>query len=77
LETPFLYTDLTIAGDYLFVHGWTETVIVKTGREFRVVAVCPHEPSMSNLVFDGDRMYLRAVGHLYCIGAKTPGEGPQ
>jgi hypothetical protein len=70
METPFIYTDLTIAGDHLFVHGWKETVILQTGPEYHVVAVCPHEPSMSNLVFDRNRMYLRSLGHLWCIGAQ-------
>lgn len=75
-EVPFVYTDLTIAGDYLFVHGWTETAIVKAGRKFQVVAVNPHEPSMSNLVFDGDRMYLRGLRHLWCIGGPADGKPP-
>ncbi|MBL8798480.1 MAG: PQQ-binding-like beta-propeller repeat protein [Planctomycetia bacterium] len=71
MELPFIYTDLTIAGDYLFIHGWTETVIVKTGKEYAVEAVCPHEPSMCNLIFDQERMYLRSLGHLWCIGPKS------
>lgn len=67
-ETPFLYTDLALAGGYIFIHGWTETVIVKAGPEFQVVSVNPHEPSMSNLVLDGDRLYLRGLDHLWCLG---------
>jgi hypothetical protein len=77
MELPFLYTELAIVGDYLFVHGWRETVIVQTGRECRVVAVCPHEPSMSNLVFDRERVYLRSLGHLWCISSQETKREPQ
>ena len=72
LESPFVYTDLIIAGDYLFVHGWKHTAILKTGKAFQLVAVCPHEASMSNLVFDGERMYLRSLERLWCFAPTAP-----
>jgi hypothetical protein len=67
-ETPFLYTDLALAGGYIFIHGWTETVIIKAGTAFQVVGVCPHEESMSNLLFYRNRIYLRGLKHLWCLG---------
>jgi hypothetical protein len=69
-EVPFLYTDLVLAGGHVFVHGWTETVVVKAGTKFEVVAVNPHAPSMSNLIFDGDRLYLRGLEYLWCLGGR-------
>ena len=65
-----LNRDLALAGGHLFIHGWTETVIVKAGTTFEVVGVCPHEESMSNLLFVKDRIYLRGLTHLWCLGTR-------
>ncbi len=68
LELNQLYASITVAGDYLFACGTDgQTVVCEPGREFKEVARNQLENSGSCPVFAGNRMYLRARKHLYCI----------
>ena len=71
--------------DLYFASGWGDQgtcVVIEPGRTFKQVArlriEAPlvwngsqrQEATISNPVFEGDRMYYRAECHLYCIGPK-------
>ena len=72
----------TLAGKYIYIWGNQGVcVVLEPGRTFKQVArrriECPvvwrdqrQETTMSNPIFEGDRMYYRAEHNLYCIGAK-------
>ena len=63
------YPSVTLAGNYLFVgfKGGT-TIVIAPGRTYEQVARNELEEYRSSPVFIGDRMYLRGMKHLYCIG---------
>jgi outer membrane protein assembly factor BamB len=75
-----------LGGKYLFVFGNNgASVVIEPGRTFRQVAKNKieslvsvghwgerQERFVSNPVFDGDRLYIRGEGHLYCLqGGRT------
>jgi outer membrane protein assembly factor BamB len=72
----------TLAGKYIYIWGNQGTcVVLKPGRTFEQVARNrlesfsadwpPHqEATMTNPVFEGDRMYYRGEYTLYCVGPK-------
>ncbi len=63
------YPSVTLAGEHLFLSREDGTTVVMTlGREPKQVAVNKLELFRSCPVFSGKRMYVRAAGHLYCIG---------
>ncbi len=64
------YTSVTIAGNLIYFVGMDgSVVIVKPGRAYEEIARNKVEKSVrSNPVFEGERMYLRAPGNLYCFG---------
>ncbi len=63
------YPSVTIAGDNVFVSGDEGiTVIFAHGPQYQELAVNTLEPFRSSLVFEGDRMYVRTLQNLYCIG---------
>jgi HEAT repeat protein len=74
LHSPHIYGDLAIAGDYLYVPGCERTAVLRVGKQFDLLAVNEHEPMVGTLVFDGDRIYVRGVDHLYCLGGPNPTE---
>ena len=81
LHGPHVYGDLTIAGDYLYVPGAERTAVLRVGKQFDLLAINKHEPMVGTLVFDGDRIYLRGVDRLYCLGGpkateRTPSVKP-
>jgi len=64
-----VYPSIAAAGDHVFVSSDNGTTIVlKAQREYEEVAKNRLETFRSCPVFVGDRIYIRAVNHLYCIG---------
>ncbi len=68
-NTNSVYSSVTLGGDHIFI-GCEEgtTLVLKPGRTYSEVARNNLEPFRSTPVFSGDRMYLRGLRHLYCIG---------
>lgn len=67
----YVYTSPTLIGDIVFVAGENGTVyLLKTGREFKQVAKVEFEPMRSCPVAIGERLYIRGLEHMYCIGKK-------
>jgi PQQ-like domain len=73
-------TSPTLAGKYIYLmDNQGGTVVIEPGREYKEVARSILEESrdgkeqvqmVSTPVFEGERMYFRSPGYLYCIGAK-------
>ena len=64
-----VYTALSLAGGLLFAGAISgEFVVFKPGRTYDEVARNDLEPLRSTPVFDGQRMYVRGLDHVYCIG---------
>lgn len=69
-----------LAGKYIYLTDDNGiTVVIEPGREYKKVAVNTlenyndgfnQEQTLSTPVFDGQRMYYRTPGYLYCIGGK-------
>lgn len=63
------YPSITLAGKYLFVSSDNgHTLILEPGREYKEIAHNTLETFRSSPVFEGKRMYVRTVKHLWCIG---------
>jgi outer membrane protein assembly factor BamB len=63
------YPSLALAGPYLYVRGDSgQTVVLRPGREYGEVAKNALEPFRSCPLFEGRRLYVRTLNHLYCIG---------
>jgi len=69
-ERNAVYSSVTIAGDLIYLAGMNgSVVVVKPGLKYEEIARNQVEHSLrSNPVFEGNRMYLRAPGKLYCFG---------
>lgn len=65
-----LYPSLAVAGGKLFVsNDMGQTLVVQPGKEFKLLAKnYVEDRSGSNIVFDGQFVYLRGGEYLYCIG---------
>ena len=64
-----VFPSITLAGDYLFVSNDNgRTLILRPGPEYKEIAANELEPFRSSPVFVGDRLYIRGLQHLYCIG---------
>lgn len=69
LDIGNVYASATLAGGYVFITGTKgTTVVLKPGREYKVVARNQLEGQGSSPVFSGKRMFVRTKQHLYCIG---------
>ncbi len=63
------YPSITLAGDKLYVSSDSGmTLVLKPGREYKVLARNTLETFRSSLVFEGKRMYVRTTKGLWCIG---------
>jgi outer membrane protein assembly factor BamB len=63
------YTSVTLAGGLLFAGNESgKMAVIQPGRDFKVLAVNTLDPFRSTPVFEGNRMYLRTKGFLYCVG---------
>lgn len=63
------YPSISIAGGHAYLSSDDgTTLVVKAGPKFEVIARNELEPFRSSLVFQGRRMYVRTLKHLYCIG---------
>ena len=69
----------TLAGKYIYMmDDCGTTVVLEPGREFKKVAANPlenlnndiQEQTLSTPIFEGNRMYFRSPGYLFCIGEK-------
>ena len=62
------YPSPTLGGDHIYV-GFEAgtTIVIEPGRTYREVARNHLEKYRSSPVFVKERMYLRTMGHLYCI----------
>ncbi len=64
-----LYGSFALAGGHLFVsYDNGQTAVLKPGRPPQVVRTNPLEASRATPIFDGDRIYFRTDGHLFCLG---------
>ncbi len=69
LPVGSVYPSPTLAGDLLFIGGnGGKMVVVQPGRQYKELALNDLERFTSCPVFAGQRMYVRAEKHLYCIG---------
>jgi outer membrane protein assembly factor BamB len=69
LDVGNVYGSATLAGGYVFIAGTKgTTVVLKPGREYKVVARNKLEGQGSSPVFSGKRMFVRTQQHLYCVG---------
>ncbi len=63
-----IFSSITLAGDHLFVNNSEgTTLILDAGRQYKEIARNRLGKLRSTPVFDGKRMYLRTLEHLYCI----------
>jgi outer membrane protein assembly factor BamB len=63
------YPSVSLAGNRVYISSDRgTTVVVQPGREYKELARNRLEPFRSSLVFEGKRMYVRTMKHLYCIG---------
>ena len=64
-----VYPSIAFAGKYVYVSSDNGTTIVlEPGREFKEIARNTLESFRSSPVFEGKRMYVRTLKHLWCIG---------
>lgn len=64
-----VFPSIVFAGQHLIVSCDTGiSVVLEPGREYKEVARNTLEPFRSTPVFDGNRMYVRALARMYCIG---------
>ena len=65
------YTSLAVAGDYLIAGAeGGEIAVLKAGKELEVVAKSKLDKLRSSPAVSGNKLYLRTMGFLYCIGTK-------
>jgi outer membrane protein assembly factor BamB len=66
------YASLTMAGKYIYVtHNNGAVQIIEPGRKFKSVGTNTLGESTNTApIFEGNRMYFRTGGGLYCIGEK-------
>ncbi|MFC1463176.1 PQQ-binding-like beta-propeller repeat protein, partial [Verrucomicrobiota bacterium] len=65
------YTSLAVAGDYLIAGAeGGEVAVLKTGREPEIISKNKLDKLRSTPAVVGDRLYLRTMSSLYCIGPK-------
>jgi len=70
------YPSITLAGNVLHVASEGVAYVFEPGREYKQLAENRLENYRSCPVFAGDRMYVRGLEHLYCIGGPAePGPG--
>ncbi|MCS6851448.1 MAG: PQQ-binding-like beta-propeller repeat protein [Gemmataceae bacterium] len=63
------YPSVSVAGNHVYLSSDKgDTVVVKAGPKFEVVATNELEPFRNSLVFEGRRLYVRTHKNLYCIG---------
>ena len=63
------YPSITLAGNHLFISNDNgTTIIMEPGREPREVARNMLEPFRTSPIFAGNRIYVRGLKNLYCIG---------
>ena len=66
---PTYYPAIAMAGGFLFVSNDSGTTfVIKPGRTFELVGQNILEPFRSCPVFIGNKLYLRGLKNLYCIG---------
>jgi len=67
--TGTVYPSITLGGQYLFLgsEGGT-TVVLEPGREPKEVSQIQFSRYRTCPVFQGDRLFIRALDKLYCIG---------
>lgn len=64
-----VYPSISLAGNLVYVSSDNGTTIVlEPGREYKEIARNNLETFRSSLVFEGRRMYVRTLKHLWCIG---------
>ena len=64
-----IYPSICIAGDRLFISNDEGTTVIMTpGDEPVLEKTNTLEPFRSTPIFQGGRMYIRGLGHLWCIG---------
>jgi len=65
------YPSLVAVGGYIYAgHNNGTTVVIKAGREFKEVAQNRTDPYQSTLVFHNNRIYIRTMKGVLCIGEK-------
>ena len=65
-----VYPSICLAGGRLYVSGdQGGTLVIEPGREYRELASNTLEQFRSSPVFEGGKIYIRGLKHLFCIGA--------
>ena len=66
-----IFSSVTVAGAYVFITSQKGTTLVlEAGPEYRRVGENELASLRSCLVLEGDRLYVRALDKLYCIGSQ-------
>jgi outer membrane protein assembly factor BamB len=64
-----VYPSISLAGDFIYISSDNgTTVVLEPGRTYKEIARNSLETFRSSLVFEGRRMYVRTLKHLWCIG---------
>lgn len=64
-----VYPSPTLAGSYIFLSSeGGQTVVIEPGREYREVAHNTLEKFRSCPIFAGNRIYIRGLNHMWCLG---------
>lgn len=70
--TNSAYPSIALAGGKVFVSSQAgKTVVIEPGRTHKVLATNSLDPFRSSPVFVGNRVYIRTMKHLYCIGSPS------
>ena len=63
-----VYPSIALAGKYVFVSSDNGvTIVLEPGREYKEIARNTLETFRSSPIFEGKRMYVRTLKHLWCI----------
>ncbi|MSQ95297.1 MAG: hypothetical protein EXR98_12170 [Gemmataceae bacterium] len=64
-----VYPSICLAGKYVYVSSDNGmTIVLEPGREYKEIARNTLETFRSTPVFEGRRMYVRTLKHLWCLG---------
>lgn len=70
-EKPTFYPAITFAGGLLYVsNDKGATIVVKPGRVYEEVSRLKLEPFRSCPVFEGNRVYVRGLTKMWCLGTQ-------
>jgi len=74
LGGPTAYPSITLGGTHIFISSDRgTTVVIEPGREYKQVSASSLENFRASPVFSANRMYIRTLKSLWCIGLSQDG----